>query len=325
MAIFVGSNQINDIMIGTNQINEVYVGSDLVWSRAFYTPDTGWNNYSDTSSNNLGSNVTSSVTITSDVTLKVEVTGTVGSNAHFSLERKTNALSSWPTAGTSYSTKWSSGSYTNNAKTLACVTNNVLRFNGFLGSDGTDIDVTVVVKNNANNQVLDTFTYFVEDTTGSGGGTGGTCFLGNSLVTLNDLTTKRISDIIAGDLVLGDDGVINEVVELRTIDTGDKVIFSINHLKTTSGHPIKTTEGWKALDSAYAISIHPELDITDLRLGDTLICVDSFGNEYQEEVTSITSEVVTDTLYNLNVSGSDTPDIAGNDTYIVDGVVVHNK
>lgn len=323
MAIFVGSNQINDIMIGTNQINEVYVGSNLVWSRTYFLPETGWNNYSNSSTTNLGSNITTSVTMTRDATLKVEVTGTVDNNAHFSLEKKTDSSSNWPSAGTSYSTKWSSGSYTNNAKTLACVENNVLRFNGFLVTDGSDIDVTVVIKDNSNNQVLDTFTYYVKDILGSS--TGGSCFLGDSLVTLSDLTTKRIPEVLAGDLVLGDDGVINEVVELRTIDIGDKVIFSINHLKTTSGHPIKTTEGWKALDSAYAISIHPELDITDLRLGDTLICVDSFGNEYQEEVTSITSEVVTDILYNLNVSGSDTPDIAGNDTYIVDGVVVHNK
>ena len=45
---------------------------------------------------------------------------------------------------------------------------------------------------------------------------------------------------------------------------------------------------------------------------------------YKISVTT-SAEVVTDILYNLNVSGSDTPDIAGNDTYIVDGVVVHNK
>lgn len=323
MDIYVGSNRINEIYIGTTQINEVYVGSNQVWSSTYYLPETGWNNYSNSSTTNLGSNITTSVTMTRDATLKVEVTGTVDSNAHFSLEKKTNSSSNWPAAGTSYSTKWSFGSYTNNAKTLACVENNVLRFNGFLGTDGTDIDVTVVIKDNSNNQVLDTFTYYVKDILGSS--TGGSCFLGDSLVTLSDLTTKRIPEVLAGDLVLGDDGVINEVVELRTIDTGDKVIFSINHLKTTSGHPIKTTEGWKALDPAYAMSIHPELDITELRLGDTLIRVNDSGDEYQEEVTSITSEVIQDNLYNLNVSGIDTPDIAGNDTYIVDGVIVHNK
>lgn len=40
---------------------------------------------------------------------------------------------------------------------------------------------------------------------------------------------------------------------------------------------------------------------------------------------SIHPEIMDVQVYNLNVSGSDTPDITGNDTYVVDGVVVHNK
>lgn len=193
----------------------------------------------------------------------------------------------------------------------------------FVGSN--EINDIMIGTTQINEVYVGSTQVWVRDTGGGGGGGGGTCFLGNSLVTLNDLTTKRISEIIAGDLVLGDGGVVNEVITLRTTNANSEVMFSINHLKTTSSHPIKTTEGWKAIDPANAVLIHPELSISELVLGDTLIRVDASGNEYQEEVTSITSEAVTDTLYNLNVSGSDTPDIAGNDTYIVDGVVVHNK
>lgn len=327
MDIYIGANKINEIYIGTSQISEVWIGSNQVWARTFYLPETGFNNYSDSGFNNEGSNLTNGITITRDVTLKVEVSGSVGSSAHFSLERKTNSSSNWPTAGTSYSTKWSSGSYTNNAKTLSCIVGNVLRFNGYLAAQSTDIDVTVVVKNNADNQVLDTFTYFVEDLfnyTGGGGGSYG-CFPGDSWVSMEDLSTKRISEIEAGDKVIGDNGIINEVIELRTIEEGERPIFKINHLKTTPAHPIKTSEGWKAIDPEAAMYVHPEMTITELKVGDMIVRVNDEGNEYQEEVTSIDLEVTTDPVYNLNVSGSDTPEINGNDTYVVDGVVVHNK
>ena len=45
--------------------------------------------------------------------------------------------------------------------------------------------------------------------------------------------------------------------------------------------------------------------------------IDQSGNTYYETVTSITAQAIDVPVYNLNVSG--------NDTYVVDGVVVHNK
>lgn len=324
MDIYIGSNKINEIYIGTNQINEVYIGSNQVWSRTLYLPTTGWNSTSGISTSEEGANYTNSVTMSRDATLKVTISGSASGLYNFAgMDVKNSSSSSWPGSGTTPH-KWGFGGLSyGSQKTINVYENNVIRFYGWIAQNGTGIDVTVTVVNGADNSTLDTFDIDHFDSVSGGGG--GTCFLESSLITLHDLTTKRIVEIEAGDLVLGSDGVINEVIELRTIDEGERALFRINDLVTTAAHPIKTTEGWKAIDPVAAMDLHPEMTITILEVGDTLIRVDNLGNEYQEEVSVISLEITSDPVYNLNVSGSDTPEIDGNDTYVVDGVVVHNK
>jgi hypothetical protein len=129
-----------------------------------------------------------------------------------------------------------------------------------------------------------------------------------------------------GDLVIGKDGIVNAVVELRVRTKTDKVVYTINgSFKTTAGHPLLSKTGWKSCNSAAGKDVHPELNITELEVGDILLkdAGNANGDTVEEAVTSITLETPSGetTFYNLDVT--DSP--SGNDTYVVDNYIVHNK
>ena len=317
-----GSTQITDIKSGSTNVNEVYVGSSQVWTRTLIDPETGWNDTSGTSTNEQGANYTNGVTMTQNATLKVTISGSSSGQFNFAaMDIKTNASSNFPVSGASPHRWGYQGFSYGTERTINVVAGNVIRFYGFIAQSGTGIDVTATVKDGSDNSVIDTVDIDHFDTASGGG----TCFLADSLVTMQDLSKKRIADMQVGDIVLGDGGVANEVIELRETAELDQILFAINHLKTTESHPIKTESGWKAINPEAAMILHPEMTITQIAIGDRLACVNDSGESYFEDVATITSETVTAPVYNLNVSGSDTPEIDGNDTYIVDGVMVHNK
>jgi len=321
MTIYLGGTKINDIKIGSTPINKVYKGSQLIWSRIPISPDSGWNNSSSSGINN-NSATSNNVTITENCTLKI--TTTISASWHYNgvtivrvRNGSTSYLKTWrPT--TILANDLQSGQ----AYTASFLENDQIYFSYSLNNLSSNLSSTTVVVNNANNDTLDTFTGTHSGTAGSGGGGG--CFLADSQITLADLSTKPITEIKAGDRVLGD-GMVNEVVELREIEQQSRTIYSINHLKTTDSHPILTSDGWKAIDPLAALEIHPEMTITELKAGDSLVCVNESGEQFTQIVNSITSETLNTKVYNLNVTGSDTPDREGNDTYVVDNVVVHNK
>ena len=152
------------------------------------------------------------------------------------------------------------------------------------------------------------------------------CFLAGSKVLLEDNTTKNIEDIEVGDKVMGKDGLVNAVKEIHTTNKTDKAVYTINgSFKTTAGHPLLTTEGWKSCDGSAGQQGHPELNITELAIGDKLLkdAGNANGDSVEENVDTITVATPsgTTTFYNLDVT--DSP--SGNDTYVVDNYIVHNK
>jgi len=322
MPIFIGGTQINDIRIGSTEINSVWVGGTQVWVRSLIDPETGWNDTSGISTSEEGMNPTNGVTMTQDATLKVTISGSSSGQFNFAaMDVRNSSSSNWPVSGGSPH-KWGyQGLSFGTQKTINVYAGNVIRFYGWIAQSGTGIDVTATIRDGSDNSVIDTVTIdHFDSVSGSS-----SCFLADSMVMLEDLTSKRIADMQPGDMVIGDSGVINEVVQLRVQEQTERMIFNINGLQTTESHPIKTSEGWKAISPESAMAIHPEMTITQLAVGDSLTRVNAQGVEYADEVTSITAEILDVQVYNLNVSGSDTPDITGNDTYVVDNVVVHNK
>lgn len=146
----------------------------------------------------------------------------------------------------------------------------------------------------------------------SGGSPEGDCFIADALVTMADGSTKRIQDVVEGDLVKGNTGD-NSVLEVKII-RGPFYLFSINNSDhfVTSSHPFLTTDGWKSFNKYVSRQLHPDLNIEQLEIGDTLVTQN--GNVTLESFTSI-SQVLP--VFNLNVDGDD--------TYIVNDFIVHNK
>ena len=144
------------------------------------------------------------------------------------------------------------------------------------------------------------------------------CFPPGSKVTMSDGSTKAIETVQVGDVLLGNGGVHNTVLSLRPHEARDRFLFTINgKITTTEGHPILTEDGWKAFDPESALRIHPEMEIEQIQIGQYLTKYTNDGRRYTELVEEITDEIRTVSLYNF--------DVTGNDTYIVEGVVVHNK
>ena len=152
------------------------------------------------------------------------------------------------------------------------------------------------------------------------------CFPAGTKVLLEDNTTKNIEDMQVGDTVIGKDGVVNTVKTVRTPTFTDKAIYTINgSFEITGGHPILVKGGgWKSCNASDGQEIHPELNITELVVGDILIkdAGNANGDTVEEEITTLTVRTESEiTVYNLDVT--DSP--SGNDTYVVDNYIVHNK
>ena len=152
------------------------------------------------------------------------------------------------------------------------------------------------------------------------------CFPAGSKVLLENNTTKNIEDMQIGDKVIGQNGVVNEVKKLMTPTFTDKAIYTINgSFEITGGHPVLTSGGaWKSCNASDGQEMHPELNITELAVGDILVkdAGNANGDTVNEEVSTITVRTESEiTVYNLDVTDSPT----GNDTYVVDNYIVHNK
>lgn len=159
----------------------------------------------------------------------------------------------------------------------------------------------------------------------AGGDQDGGCFFLQAMVALEDGSQAEIWRIEAGDRVRGSNGVINEVIENRYLFKSDTLYgWGGREPFVTGTHPFLTADGWKCFDLEQGVALHPELGLTQIAEGDRIVTWD--GAAYDTEaVTGIVTKVDAVPFNNLNVSGSDTPDIPGNDTYIVNGFVVHNK
>jgi hypothetical protein len=190
-------------------------------------------------------------------------------------------------------------------------------------------DAKVFTDSNRTNQVaVDRFE--VNDTsTGGGGGGGGECFIAGSQVLMADRTYKPIEEVQVGDKVIGLDETVNEVVDLRIHEETSRILCDLGNQYTfvTDTHPFLDSEGyWTAVNLTVAQEKYPNLQLRELTPGTTLIKYDADLKAYIPYTVSYINQTVHNVrVYNLNVSGEDTPEIPGNDTYIVNGYIVHNK
>lgn len=141
------------------------------------------------------------------------------------------------------------------------------------------------------------------------------CFVADTLVTLANGNKKPIQDIKIGDKLKSVSGV-NTVMELLRPKLGNQPVYSINGDRGffTANHPFLTTQGWKSIDPKTTRLEIPELEVSELKIGDILVT--DTGNIV---VRSLAPTVVSkDTqLYNFELDGDH--------TYYADGFAVHNK
>ena len=155
---------------------------------------------------------------------------------------------------------------------------------------------------------------------GSGGGGGG-CFIAGSMVTLEDETTIPIEMLTVGTIILAFSELTKSYVRTEILATQmfkhrtnvyDICMANGVTITLTDSHPILTTSGWKAINPIEAMKEH-FISVSQLKPDD--IVIGPKGNILVNEI--IFREDLNDaTVYNI--------DVEPYDTYIVNGIVVHN-
>lgn len=161
------------------------------------------------------------------------------------------------------------------------------------------------------------------------------CFTPDTLVTMADGESRRIEEVVVGDLVVAQDGGINRVIGIETPWLGDRRLFSLNEDEPfiTSEHPIMTERGWAAINPSATAGENPDLPVVALRVGEIIhrlrsIRVPAMANvptdhaEVHIEPTKLERIVSEDAapgtmLYNLLLDRDH--------TYFANGYLVHNK
>jgi hypothetical protein len=117
-------------------------------------------------------------------------------------------------------------------------------------------------------------------------------------------SSKPIQDITVGDKLKAVDGT-NTVLSLIRPTLGDQDVFSINNQKAffTANHPFLTTDGWKSLDPTTTKKEIPDLEVTQLEIGDILVTEDD--NVLIISISSTPSDSSTQ-LYNFELDGDHT-------------------
>jgi hypothetical protein len=172
---------------------------------------------------------------------------------------------------------------------------------------------------------------------GNNGGRGGgaDCFIAGTQVMMHEegnnapQSFKNIEDVKVGDKVHRYDSKSNEVLELKNnMSTNGRKLVSINHSEYffTEDHPLKTTDGWKSVNSKMSnqnykgtFKISPYTmnigEVGQLQIGDTIIG----HNGNNTVVTAIATKEVPDNtpIYNFALDGDH--------EYFANGFLVHNK
>jgi hypothetical protein len=146
------------------------------------------------------------------------------------------------------------------------------------------------------------------------------CFIAGTQITMADGSTKSIEDVAIGDQVIGRDGAINTVQEYIRPLLGDRTLVGFNGGLPfiTNDHPVLTTDGtWRSVNPSGTASKYAaaNLNAEQLSVKDTIATSNGIGFE----IVSIEQHADSADLQVYNFS------LDGNNTYIANGLVVHNK
>tara|TARA_Y100000114_G_C11738996_1_gene317865 strand:+ start:116 stop:1435 length:1320 start_codon:yes stop_codon:yes gene_type:complete len=141
------------------------------------------------------------------------------------------------------------------------------------------------------------------------------CFVRGTKVDMANGTQKPIENIKVGDIVLAQDNASDVVSYVHDIPKDNRNLWTINdRITATDAHAFLTEDGWKSNNSKLSNTVYNAygIEVKDLQVGDKLIT-----KEGVEEVTKLENSEAFVKVYNFTTSSTH--------TYLVDGVVSHNK
>ena len=159
---------------------------------------------------------------------------------------------------------------------------------------------------------------------GAGADTGddgdSSCFVKGTTIRLADGSDKKIEDVQIGDVILGQDGAHNIVLEFDHPMLAGRDLVGINEAGPlmTPEHPLWTDSGWKAFNVDHTLKAYPHLESLmqgNLDVGDKILDVD--GNWIEVESLEIYPNQPDQQVYNFILDG--------NNTYHANGYLAHNR
>jgi hypothetical protein len=148
----------------------------------------------------------------------------------------------------------------------------------------------------------------------------GCCFIAGTKINMSNGTKKNIEDVEIGEQVIGKDNAINTVVNFIRPTLGSRKLVGFNNSKPfiTSDHPVYTKGGWKSYDPIATMEKYPAFQdelIKQLMPGDIIETLNGEGL-YVESIQTEDGDADLQ-VYNFELDG--------NNTYIANNLIVHNK
>jgi hypothetical protein len=147
------------------------------------------------------------------------------------------------------------------------------------------------------------------------------CFVAGTQVTMADGSKKNIEDILIGEQLLGQDGVINTVIEYDhpMLNGRDLIAFNGGKPFMTPEHPLWTKDGWKSWSAEMTQWQKPEIAHLmvngDFQVGDEILMDD--GTWFLIESIDVHKGEPEQQVFNFWLDG--------NNTYFADGFLAHNR
>jgi len=156
---------------------------------------------------------------------------------------------------------------------------------------------------------------------GPAAGAGNGCFTSNTIILMADGSFKSIEEVNQGDKVLGQTGVNTVLGKLiLPFEGGDIYRFNNEDGFVTESHPFMTTDGWKSINPEATEEEGLNISVGKLQMGDQILI---WSEEKAEFISKLIYSIEVDQsvrvaeVYNLMVTGDN--------TYIANGYLVHNK
>jgi hypothetical protein len=149
------------------------------------------------------------------------------------------------------------------------------------------------------------------------------CFTGDTLVTLADLTTKRIDQVRVGDRVLSYNEITNQeeisIVVGTTSPTKNNIVkFTLSNgtvVEATTEHPLwEVYKGWCSYSPPATFRDH-KMKVAKIEEGDTLRTQQ--GEHVTIDIMELDVNRKYEQVYNIKLEG--------HHTYYANGIVVHNE